>query len=185
MRSLPLALFAVAALATTVAGCGAGSSSGSPGKSSPSPAVASPAASAPASKAAVASGSLTPDQLCALVPVKEADAAMHTSPAITEQESASFVHGEPECGYASADQSVIVNVTIFDPAKTRFDLTHAVVSAATLSPVTGLGKSAAYGSPELDVRYGQHGLVIESFGPTEVSKDQLVSLAKIELSRLS
>lgn len=33
--------------------------------------------------------------------------------------------------------------------------------------------------------YGQHGLVIESFGPTEVGQDQLVSLARIELSRLS
>jgi hypothetical protein len=60
-------------------------------------------------------------------------------------------------------------VTIFDPSKTKVDLTHGVVSAAALTPVSGLGKSAAYGSPELNVLLGSRALVVESFGSTPAS----------------
>ena len=139
-------------------------------------------ASAPA---AAAAASITPERLCALVPVKDAAAAARTSPAITQQQSGSFVHNEPECGYASADQKLIINVTIFDPAKTKVDLTHGVMSDAALTPVSGLGKSAAAGGPEVDVLFSNRALVVESFGSTAARLDQLQALAKIELSRLS
>ncbi len=188
MRSMPPVLFAVAVLTAAVAGCSSGQSTASGPAStgttaSPAPAVApsSAKASAPAADAA----SITGEKLCALVPVKDAAAVTHTSPVITKQEPGTFVHGEPECGYASADQKLIINVTIFDPSKTKVDLSHGVVSAATLTPVSGLGKSAAYGSPELDVLFGSRALVVESFGSVPARQDQLTALAKTELSRLS
>ncbi|HEY2239160.1 MAG TPA: hypothetical protein VGI21_10245 [Streptosporangiaceae bacterium] len=193
MRTAPFALVPLAVIAAALAGCGGGSgtSSGSgsssggstaSGPASPaSAAAAAPASSAPAADAA----SITPERLCALVPVKEAAAAARTSPAITEQESGSFVHHEPECGYASADQKLIINVTIFNPAQTKVDLTHGVMSDAALTPVSGLGKSAADGGPEVDVLFGDRALVVESFGSTAASLDQLQALAKVELSRLS
>jgi hypothetical protein len=187
----PIALVPLAVIAAALAGCGggsgtssgSGSSSGGSTASGPaSPAsAAAPASSAPAADAA----SITPERLCALVPVKEAAAAARTSPAITEQESGSFVHHEPECGYASADQKLIINVTIFNPAQTKVDLTHGVMSDAALTPVSGLGKSAAAGGPEVDVLFGDRALVVESFGSTAASLDQLQALAKVELSRLS
>jgi hypothetical protein len=188
MRSLPPVLFAAAVLAAAVTGCSSGPSTASGPASTGTAATSAPAAapsSAKASAPAADAASITGDKLCALVPVKDAVAAMHTSPAITQQESGTFVHGEPECGYASADQKLIINVTIFDPSKTKVDLTHGVASAATLKPVSGLGKSAAYGSPELDVLFGSRALVVESFGSINASQDQLTALAKAELSRLS
>ena len=189
MRSLPPVFLGVALLATAaVAGCGSGGStaSGPASTGSAGSATASaPATPAPTSAPAAAADSITPDRLCALVPVKDAQAAARTSPAITEQQSGTFVHGEPECGYASADQSLIINVTIFDPAQTKVDLTHGVMSAATLAPVSGLGKSAAYGYPEVDVLFGNRALVVESFGSAHASQQQLVSLARAELGRLS
>jgi hypothetical protein len=188
MHSLPRVLFAVTVLAAAVAGCSSGQSTASGPASTGTTATSAPAAapsSAKASAPAADAASITGDELCALVPVKEAAAATHTSPAITEQQSGTFVNGEPECGYASADQKLIINVTIFDPSKTKVDLTHGVVSAATLTPVSGLGKSAAYGSPELDVLFGSRALVVESFGDTPASQDELTALAKAELARLS
>lgn len=205
MRTAPSALFSVAVLAAAavLAGCGSVTSSsssasaGSPGPAAPSVSAAASAAESAAqaivsAESAVAAGSkpaaasgLTGDQLCALVSVKDADAAMGTSPAVTQQQSGTFVDGEPECGYASDDESIIANVTIFDPKTTKFDLKHGAVSDAALKPVSGLGKSAAVGGPELDVLYGSRGLVIESFGPTDLTQAQLLALGKLELSRLS
>jgi hypothetical protein len=198
MRSAPIAVFSAAcsaaAIVAALTGCSGSGSGGSdasgpsgtgsaaaPASSTPSASAAAPASSAPAADAA----SITPERLCALVPVKEAAAAARTSPAITEQESGSFVHHEPECGYASADQKLIINVTIFNPAQTKVDLTHGVMSDAALTPVSGLGKSAAAGGPEVDVLFGDRALVVESFGSTAASLDQLQALAKVELSRLS
>jgi hypothetical protein len=206
MRTAPSALFAVSVLAAAAAlgGCSSSSSgsspasAGSPGPVAPSVSAAASAAQSAAqsivaaesavaagSKPAAAAGSITGDQLCALVTVKDADSAMRTSPAVTEQESGTFVDGEPECGYASDDHSVIANVTIFDPKTTKFDLKHGAVSDAALKPVSGLGSSAAVGGPELDVLYGSRGLVVESFGPTDLTQAQLLALGKLELSRLS
>jgi uncharacterized protein YceK len=206
MRTAPSALFSVAVLATAavLAGCSSvTSSSSSASAASPGPAAPSVSAAASAarsgaqsivsaesavaagSKPAAAAGTITGDQLCALVSVKDADAAMRTSPAVTQQQSGTFVDGEPECGYASDDESVIANVTIFDPKTTKFDMSHGAVSDAALKPVAGLGKSAAVGGPELDVLYGSRGLVVESFGPTDLTQAQLLALGKLELSRLS
>jgi hypothetical protein len=206
MRPLSPALFAVAVLAAAagLAGCSSSSSSssaasaGSPGPAAPTVSAAASSAESGAqaivsaesavaggSKPAAAAGSITGDQLCALVSVKDADGAMRTSPAVTEQQSGTFVDGEPECGYASDDQSIIANVTIFDPKTTKVDLKHAAVSDAALQPVSGLGASAAAGGPEVDVLYGTRALVIESFGGKDLSQAELVALAKLELSHLS
>ncbi len=206
MRTAPPALLSVAVLAAAavLAGCSpAGSSSSSASAGSPGPAapsvssaasaaqsaakaiVSAESAAAAGSKPAAASGTVTGDQLCALVSVADADSAMRTSPPVTDQESGTFVDGEPECGYASGDRSVIANVTIFDPKTTKVDLKHAVVSDATLTPISGLGKAAAGGGGEVDVLYGSKALVIESFGSTDLTQAQLVALAKLELSHLS
>ncbi|HEY0935263.1 MAG TPA: hypothetical protein VGD91_16160 [Trebonia sp.] len=200
MRTAPSAFLSVAVLAAAavLAGCGSVSSSSSsasaPGPAAPSVSAAASAAEsivaaesavAAGSEPAAAAGSVTGDQLCALVSVKDADGALRTSPPVTEQEPGTFVDGEPECGYASDDHSVIANVTIFDPRTTKFDLKHGAVSDAALKPVSGLGKSAAAGGPELDVLYGSRGLVVESFGTTDLTQAQLVALGKLELSRLS
>jgi hypothetical protein len=192
MRPAPLAVFSAAcsaaAIATVLAGCsGSGGSAASGGGSSGGAAPASKAAPTKSASAAPVAdaASITPERLCALVPVKDAAAAAQTSPAITQQQSGSFVHHEPECGYASADQKLIINVTIFNPAQTKVDLAHGVMSDAALTPVSGLGQKAAYGGPEVDVLFGSRALVVESFGSTAASKDQLVALAKVELSRLS
>jgi hypothetical protein len=182
MRTAPSSLLSVALLAAAaaLAGCSSGTSSPRPASAS-SAGPAAPSVSAAAS----AAGTITGDQLCALVSVKYADSAMRTSPAVTQQQSGTFVDGEPECGYASDDESIIANVTIFDPKTTKFDMLHGAVSDATLKPVAGLGKSAAVGGPELDVLYGSRGLVVESFGPTDLTQAQLLALGKLELSRLS
>jgi hypothetical protein len=204
MRTAPSALFAVAVLAAALTGCSSVSSSSSsastssPGPAAPSVSAASSAAASAAqsivaaesavaagSKPAAAAGSITGDQLCALVSVKDADSAMQTSPAVTDQESGTFVDGEPECGYASDDHTIIANVTIFDPKTTKVDLKHGAVSDAALKPVPGLGKPAAAGGPEVDVLYGDRALVIESFGSTDLTQAQMVALAKLELARLS
>jgi hypothetical protein len=192
MRTAPLALFSAAfsitVTAAALAGCGGSGPSNASGPASPGPAgttTGSAQTAAPTTAPAAAAASITPERLCALVPVKDAAAAARTSPAITQQQSGSFVHHEPECGYASADQKLIINVTIFDPAQTKVDLAHGVMSDAALTPVSGLGKSAAAGGPEVDVLFSNRALVVESFGSTAASRDQLLSLAKIELSRLS
>jgi hypothetical protein len=186
MRTLPFAAFTVAALAVALAGCSSGGATASgPATTSSAGTTGAAAPAAPTATHVAATGPITPDRLCALVPVKEAAAALNTTPAITQQQSGSFVHGEPECAYGSADRSVVVNVTIFDPAQTKFTMTHGVMSDAALSPVSGLGKSAAYGGPEVDVLYGTKGLVVESFGDTAANRDQILALAKLELSRLS
>ncbi len=206
MRTAPPVLLSVAVLAAAavLAGCSsAGSSTSAASAASPGPAapsvssaasaaqsaakaiVSAESAAAGGSKPAAAAGTLTGDQLCALVSVKDADSALHSAPPVTDQESGTFVDGEPECGYASDDHSIIANVTIFDPKTTKVDLKHGAVSDATLKPVPGLGKGAAVGGPELDVLYGSKALVIESFGSTDLTQAQLLALGKLELSRLS
>jgi hypothetical protein len=206
MRTAPAAVLAAAVLAGALAGCSSVSSSSSsahaasPGPAAPSVSVSASASAARSaaqaiesaesavaggSKPAAAAGSITGDQLCALVSVKDADSAMQTSPAVTDQESGTFVDGEPECGYASDDHTIIANVTIFDPKTTKVDLKHGAVSDAALKPVPGLGKPAAAGGPEVDVLYGNRALVIESFGSTDLTQAQMVALAKLELARLS
>jgi hypothetical protein len=71
----------------------------------------------------------------AALPAPAVPGPARLAPAVTEQESGTFVDGEPECGYASEDHSVIANVTIFDPKTTKFDLKHGAVSDAALCRV--------------------------------------------------
>jgi hypothetical protein len=178
---LPLS---VAALAVTfaLAGCSAG---GGRSTASDPKATASAEASAIAGASGAASStSADPTQACTLVSLAQAQSAIRSTPAITQQQAGTFVDGEPECGYASDDgQTIVVNVTIW-PDASKFDLQHAVVSNNVLAPVSGVGDKAAAGPIELDAIVGSRGVSVESFGTTDVTGDQLVAMAKLVVAGL-
>jgi len=151
-------------------GAASGTPSGPSSSSADSPAADSPAAD--------------PTDPCSLVSVDKANAVASPDPVFTQTEKGALPDGEPECGYASADSAtVILNVTLFaDPS--GFDLSKGVVSDAALSSVSGVGDRAAFGGPELDIVAGSRGIVIESFGSTDLSKDQLVAMGKAVVAAL-
>ncbi|CAN5128846.1 hypothetical protein BH11ACT3_BH11ACT3_07590 [soil metagenome] len=156
-----------------------------------SPAEAgSPATTAPPSTQAstdpssgAAGPAATGEELCALVSVDEANAAMNPQPAFTEQAPGTFVDGEPECGFTTDDRSIIVNVTIFDTSTNDFDMQNGVVGDS-LTPTSGIGDAAGVGTFEVDVVVGTQGLVVENFTDGNVTSDQLVALAKLFVSRI-
>jgi hypothetical protein len=147
--------------------------------------MSAPTASAvPAGTASAAAQPGDATKACTLVSVAQAQGAIRSTPAITQQQPGSFVHGEPECGYASDDgQTIVVNVTIW-PDTSGFDLQHAVVSDNALTPVSGVGDKAAAGPIELDAIVGSRGISVESFGTTDVTGDQLVAMAKLVVAGL-
>jgi hypothetical protein len=155
--------------AVALAGCSTGAPSAAGGGATSSGSAAAPG---------------DPTKACTLVSVAQAQGAIRSTPPITQQQAGSFVHGEPECGYASDDgQTIVVNVTIW-PDASGFDLQHAVVSDDDLTPVGGVGDRAAAGPIELDAVVGSRGISVESFGSTDVTGDQLVAMAKLVVAGL-
>jgi hypothetical protein len=70
------------------------------------------------------------------------------------------------------------------PDASDFTLDAGVMSAEALNPVDGIGDKAAAGDFELDALVGGKGLVVMSVGPTDVSRDQVIDLAKLVASRI-
>lgn len=154
------------------------------------PSASGPAASAapqPATGAAqpsVASAVPTGDDLCAVVDVKQAAAALATDPPIATQAAGTFLDGEPECGFASSDRtSVIVNVTLFDAKRDPFSMGSGVTTKKALTPVSGLGDQAGVNDTEANVAVRGHVLSVEAFSGT-VSRDQLTALARAFAAKL-
>ncbi|MDP9027760.1 MAG: hypothetical protein M3N46_09430 [Actinomycetota bacterium] len=163
---VPVALLAL--VGSALAGCSAtGSTHTGPSRSSSAVVGTPPAAS-----------SSNVDGICRYVSVDSANAATHL--AFTEQQSGTFVNGEPECGFTNADHSIILNVTVFDLATTPFDLKQAAVGQDALFPVSAVGDRAGVGSVELDAIVGQKGLVVENVSDAgSVTPAQLVALAQL------
>lgn len=172
-----------AASVLLLAGCSA-----SPGASGTTAGVAHTDGASPVSPSAAASaapgGPLTGDGLCALVSVAQAQAALAVSPSVTDQESGTFVDDEPECGYASGDQSVIVNVIVFDAAKKPFDSGKFEMAAGTPRAVTVAGHPAGVNDVEVDVSDGDKVLAVENFGSANAGSDGLVALAGLFLAKI-
>jgi hypothetical protein len=189
MNPIPSRVITVAAtLAASVillAGCSA--SPGASGTTTNASQTASSAdgSSAAPSSAAAASGTLTGDGLCALVSTAQAQEALAVSPGVTDQQSGTFVNGEPECGFASDDnRTVIVNVVVFDGAKNPFNSGKFEMADGTPSAVTVAGHQAAVSGTELDVADGDKVLTIENFGSANASSDGLIALATLFLAKL-
>jgi hypothetical protein len=174
---VPLVLLAV--VGSALAGCSAGgtASADATGSKPASSGSASSSASAPATSATSASDAA---DICTWVSVSAAQSALHLSPALTDQESGTFVDGEPECGFTTDDHSVIINVTVFDAATNPFNPDTPIMGADTFHTISGVGDRAAVGSFELDAAVGTKVLVVENFtDDSAVAPDQLVAMAKL------
>jgi hypothetical protein len=122
-------------------------------------------------------------KVCSLASVADAQGAMKTDPELTDQIEGEVDKGGFDCGYASNDQSILVNVIVY-PDASDFGLGAGVMSAEALSPLSGVGEKAAMGDFELDAVVGGKGLVVMSLGPTDLTRDQIVALATLVASRL-
>jgi hypothetical protein len=189
-RAITVAATLAAASVILLAGCSASpgaSASGTTTNASQTASSADGSSAAPLSTAtsAAASGTLTGDGLCALVSPAQAQEALAVSPGVTDQQSGTFVNGEPECGFASDDnRTVIVNVVVFDGAKNPFNSGKFEMADGTPSAVTVAGHQAAVSGTELDIADGDKVLTIENFGSANASSDGLIALATLFLAKL-
>ena len=149
-------------------------------------AIASAVASAQGKTAApVAAGPITTgEQLCKLVPVADAQGAVAATPVLTEQTPGKFIDDEPGCGYSSVGAKVILSVFLFPLKANPFTGTRPIMSAGSLTAVPGLGEKAGVNRNELDILKGDIVISIETAGPTDLTKDQLIAAGKLFASRL-
>jgi hypothetical protein len=166
---LPLILASATILAATLALTGCAAGTGSSGGSQ----------AAPGAGGSAGDGS----KVCSLASVADAQGAIKADPELTAQIEGAVDSGGVDCGYASTDNSILVNVIVY-PKSDDFTLTGGVLSGEALSPVSGIGDKAAAGDFELNAVVGGKGLVVTSLGPTDLSRDQVIALGKLVASRL-
>jgi hypothetical protein len=184
LAALPLLLLP----ALLLAGCsGTASTPGSgSGAQASAKAVASAIASAQGRTAAPAvSGPIkTGDQLCALVPSGDVQAAVKADPPITTALANSGIDDEPGCGWISTNDKVILSVFLYPLKDNPFDGKKPIMAAGTLKPVSGVGELAGVNDLEFDALKGQTVVSVESIGDVDMSTDQMIALGKIIVSRL-
>lgn len=184
-RAITVAATLAAASVILLAGCSGSPGASASGTTTNASQTASSADGSSAAPSSAASGTLTGDGLCALVSPAQAQEALAVSPGVTDQQSGTFVDGEPECGFASDDnRTVIVNVVVFDGAKNPFNSGKFEMADGTPSAVTVAGHQAAVSGTELDVADGDKVLTIENFGSANASSDGLTALATLFLAKL-
>jgi len=136
-----------------------------------------PSPTKPGSSTAEASDSA---DICTWVSAAAAQAALRLQPALTQQAAGTFVDGEPECGFTTDDQSIIINVTVFDASTKPFDPAKPIMGDDAFHPISGVGDRAAIGDFELDAAVGSKVLVVENFtDDSAVAPAQLIALAKL------
>lgn len=137
------------------------------------------------SQAPAASGPVkTGDQLCALVTPGDAASSMSTTPAIVNQESSSGPDDEPTCSFDSADRKVAVLVLWGSAKDDPYHPPMPTMGSGKTTAVEGLGHPAAANASEVDVKIGDQTLVVESFGDTDATRDQVIALAKLYVAKL-
>jgi hypothetical protein len=182
---LPLVLASASVLAASLAlaGCSAGGADAGGGVDIQKSALAT--ASAIAGATGASQQAVDPTKVCTLASVAAAQAAVAATPPITFQADSGEIEGGVQCGYTSDDHAtILVNVMVFPSADSAGDLQSGAFDGQPLSPVSGIGSKAAVGSGELDAVVGSKGLIVLSAGDTDLSQEQLVSLAKLVAPRI-
>lgn len=186
-RALAVAVTLAATSVLLLAGCSASPGAGTTTNAPPTTSSVDGSSAAPSAVATSAgpSGPLTGDGLCALVSPAQAQEALAVSPRVTGQQPGTFVNGQPECGFASDDdQTVIVNVILYDAAKNPFNPGKFEMADGAPSATTVAGHQAAVSGTEVDVADGDRVLAVENFGSTDASRDGLIALATLFLAKL-